>query len=335
MTDNPSFTLQQLRIFRAIALGPSLTQAAKDLGITQPSLSQHLAKLEERVGSRLFDRRGNQLTLSDVGTYLLERTELLLAEADETEARLSEFSDGIRGRVAIGVLPSLARTLMPPALAEMAGCFPDLELDLHELAPLEVIDQLYGRNVQIGILSSNALADNRVSFAQQHICDDPYLLAVPADINLMDVQDPAKELPPSAMRILRRTVHFDFGSHHNQRIEDLYRRLVPGHRVAARCRSYETALSLVEAGQGIAIAPQMAIEHGGRRMFNIQVYELPIRPRRLAVFLASQYLHVRVFKTLIDVLTKVGASVPRGPIAPAPPFALQRLGATAENVPAG
>lgn len=327
MSETPSFTLQQLRIFRAIALGPSLTQAAKDLGITQPSLSQHLAKLEERVGSRLFDRRGNQLTLSDVGSYLLERTELLLAEADETEARLAEFSDGVRGRIAIAVLPSLARTIMPPALAEISHGFPDLELDLHELAPMEAVDQLYGRNVQMAILSSNALAENRLSFAQQHLCDDPYLLAVPADINLIDIQDPAKELPPSALRILRRTVHFDFGSHHNQRIEELYRRLIPGHRVTARCRSYDTALSMVEAGQGVAIAPQLAIEHGGRRIFNVRAYELPIQPRRLSVFVASQYLRVRVFKTLIEVLSQVGAAVQRGPISPAPPFALQRLGA--------
>ena len=54
-------TLNQLRIFWAVAHGASLTRAAKQLGITQPSLSQQLAKLEQALGSRLFDRINNEL----------------------------------------------------------------------------------------------------------------------------------------------------------------------------------------------------------------------------------------------------------------------------------
>ena len=58
-------TLHQLRIFWAVAHAATLTQAAKQLGLTQPSLSQQLSKLEESVGAKLFDRSGNQMTLTD------------------------------------------------------------------------------------------------------------------------------------------------------------------------------------------------------------------------------------------------------------------------------
>ena len=323
--DQPTFTLQQLRIFRTIAVAPSLTRAAKDLGISQPSLSQHLAKLEERIGSRLFERRGNQLILSDVGGYLLQRTDRLLAEADETEARLAEFADGSRGRVAVGVLPSIGRSLMPPAMAEMAACYPDLELDLHEMAPLEMIDQLYARNLQLAVLAANTLADSRLSFARRVICSDPYLLAVPATIDLTHVQEPESELPECAMRILRRTILFDFGNQHNQRIQELYRRLVPSHHTVACCRSYDTALAMVQAGQGVAIAPQLAAELAGKRLYNVHLFELPIAPRQLAVFGASQYNNVPVFKKLIDAIAAVGDRLPRGPTTPPPPFTADRL----------
>ena len=295
------------------------------MGSVNRRLSQHLAKLEEKVENRLFERRGNQLTLSDVGTYFLDRANRILAEADETEARLAEFADGSRGRISIGVLPSVGRSLMPPALADMAIAYPDLELDLHELSPLEALDQLYAHNIQMAILSINAVAANRLSFTQVPVTDDPYVLAVPAGLDLTGIRDPEAELPVSAQRLLRRTVLFDFGTHHNQRIEEIYRRLIPQHQMIVRCRSYETALAVVEGGQGVAIAPQLAIEQAGRRLFNVQAFRLPIPPRRLAVFAASQYMHVSVFKTFTEVLGRTGPQVPRGDLAPPPPFVRERL----------
>lgn len=306
-------------------MSSSLTQAAKDLGISQPSLSQHLAKLEDKIENRLFDRRGNQLTLSDVGGYLLERANHILAEAEETEARLAEFADGTRGRISIGVLPSVGRSLMAPALAEMAIHFPDLELDLHELSPLEALDRLYAHNIHMAVLSRNALAANRLSFTEVKITEDPYVLAVPMGLELDDVRNPDKDLSASSQKILRRTVMFDFGSHHNQRIEEIYRQLIPHHQMVVRCRSYETALAIVESGQGVAIAPQLALEHAGRRLFNVRAYELPMAKRQLAVFAASQYMHVSVYKTFTEVLHKCGPKVPRGPLTPAAPFMSERL----------
>ena len=60
-------TLNQLRVFWAVAHSDSLTRAAKQLGVTQPALSQQLAKLENALGGQLFDRVNNQLVLSDAG----------------------------------------------------------------------------------------------------------------------------------------------------------------------------------------------------------------------------------------------------------------------------
>ena len=305
-------SLQQLRIFWAIATSPSLTRAAKELGIAQPSLSQQLAKLEETLGAPLFDRLGGQLRLTDMGDYLLDRAETVLAEVDETIAGIHAFRKGERQRIAIGVLPSLARILLPGATAILAAGHPGIELDIHELSPGDALDRLYARRLQLVVLAANSLADDTVSFASADLCSDPYVLAVPRGVRL-DGRGAGE-----AADVLKRIIRFDYGSRHNRRVEELLKRFVPRHRTIAVCRAYETALAMVEAGRGVTIVPQLATEHQGQPVFAVDRYALPIPPRRSVVLLPPKNRQREPFQTLVDAMVTIGQQVPLGQVLPLP-----------------
>ncbi|MCB1884463.1 MAG: LysR family transcriptional regulator [Geminicoccaceae bacterium] len=317
-------TLQQLRVFWAVVHSPSLTQAAKQLGLSQPSLSQHLARLEGALGGRLFDRTNNQLILSDAGRYVLKKAEAILAEVDEIEAGVAAFRTGRRGRIAIGVLGSLGRALVPPAQALMAGHFPDLEVDVHELAPREAIDQLYGRTIQIALISAAAVAGNRMAFSQVPLLEDPYVLAVPPSLDLAGVGAPERELAPEALNLLGRTIEFNFGNQHNLRLEAFHRAVLPRYRIVARCRTYETALAMVEKGLGVAVVPQLTAESGGRPLFDVRLHAIPLPPRSVAAFVPSQYRHVQPFAAFLDTLKAAADALALAPPAATPPFIAAR-----------
>lgn len=313
-------TLHQLRIFWAVAHSESLTRVAKQLGVTQPSLSQQLAKLENAVGGRLFDRVNNQLVLTDAGRYLLRKAEIVLAEIDEAEAGLAEFSMGRRARISLGALSSLARTIVPGAFARALQEHPDLELDIHELAPTEALEQLYGRNLQIALLSSVSVAANRVSFSRVDVARDSYVLATPRGLDLGCVEDPEWDLNAEQRRLLNRTIAFNFGNLHNQRVEDWYRRALPRHEVIAQCRTYESALAMVEAGLGVALVPQLCTLIGGRTVFDVDLYAAPGLERPIVALVPPQYRRAQPFSTFLRCLQEAAAALQMPPMGPAPPF---------------
>ena len=78
------FTLQQLRIFKAIASEKSFTQAAEILFVSQPSLSKQIKTLENRLGILLLNRTGNKISLTESGNVFLQYSERILALCEES-----------------------------------------------------------------------------------------------------------------------------------------------------------------------------------------------------------------------------------------------------------
>ncbi|MGE3294448.1 MAG: LysR family transcriptional regulator [Geminicoccaceae bacterium] len=313
-------TLNQLRVFWAVAHSDSLTRAAKQLGVTQPALSQQLAKLENTLGGQLFDRVNNQLVLTDAGRFLLRKAEIVLAEIDEAEAGLAEYSMGRKRRISVGALASVARTIIPEAYRLAAELVPDLELDLHELAPAEALEQLYGRNLQIAVLSPVSLAANRISFTRIELGSDPYVFAVPRGLDLGCVIDPDWDLTEDQRRVLNRTIQFNFGNLHNQRIDEWYRRVLPRHQVAAWCRTYESALALVQAGLGVSLVPQLCTQLGGRPAYEIDLHTVPGMDRPIVALVPPQYRRAQPFAVFLECLRQAASAMTLPPLGPAPPF---------------
>jgi LysR family transcriptional regulator, transcription activator of glutamate synthase operon len=312
--------LHQLRIFWTVANAASLTRAAKQLGLSQPSLSQQVAKLEQALGGRLFDRINNQLVLTDAGRYLLRRAETILADVDEAQAGFAEFLVGRRGRIAVGALASLARCLVPPAITRALVAMPEMEIELHELSPYEAIEQLYGRNLQIALLSSYSVAANRISFSKVELTSDPYALAVPRGLDLDGVADVERDLDPEQRRVLNRCIQFNFGNQHNQRVEEWYRRVLPRHTVFAWCRTYEAALAMVEAGLGVALVPLLTAQLNGRLMFDVRLYRAPRLQRPIVALVPPQYRRVEPYAGFIGALAETAAALPLPALLPPPPF---------------
>jgi LysR family transcriptional activator of glutamate synthase operon len=316
----PAFTLNQLRIFLAVAHSQSLTRAAKLLDQTQPSLSQHIAKLEEAVGLPLFERGRSQFELTDAGSFLCRRADIIMAQAEEAMVGLAAYAKGIRGVLSVGMLSSVARNLLPDVQLQMATKFPDVELDVHEVAPSEAIEMLYSRRLAVAVVAAGSLASSSLSFLQSDVFSDPYVLAVPRGLDLARVVDPLTQLDADQRHVLNSVLQFTFGSPYQLRIADWYQHVLPDHRVIGRVRSYELALAMVQAGRGVAIVPALSARVSAGTGYDVTLYDIGMEMRRVVALMPSQYLTTEPQATFIAALRAVGAATLPPPVEPTPSF---------------
>lgn len=128
---------RRVLVFRAVARAGSLSGAARDLGWTQPAVSQQLRRLEREVGSPLLVRSTRGVTLTEAGRLLLQRADTVAGALHIAAEELASLADLRGGRVRMVAFPSAAATLAPAALKALARDHPGIDVALVESEPPE------------------------------------------------------------------------------------------------------------------------------------------------------------------------------------------------------
>lgn len=123
-------TLEQLRIFVAVAERQHVTQAARALNLAQSAASHAIAALEARHETRLFDRIGRRVELTEAGRAFLEEARALLARAEAAELVLGEFSTLKRGTLSVQASQTIAGYWLPRHLVAFRRAHPQIQIRL-------------------------------------------------------------------------------------------------------------------------------------------------------------------------------------------------------------
>src|ERR1700723_3166693 len=121
-------SLGALSAFVRAAEARSFTVAGRQLGVSSSAIGKAVARMEERLGARLFHRSTRSITLTAEGALFLERCRRIFAEIEAAELELSQVREAPRGTLRVS-LP-LAGTLLMPSLAAFIGNYPEIRLDL-------------------------------------------------------------------------------------------------------------------------------------------------------------------------------------------------------------
>jgi len=125
-----SMTLEQLRIFTAVAEREHVTQAARALNLTQSAVSAAVSALEARYGVRLFDRVGRRIELTESGRLFLVEARAVLARAAAAENVLADLAGLKRGSLSLAASQTVASYWMPPLMARYRERYPGIALKL-------------------------------------------------------------------------------------------------------------------------------------------------------------------------------------------------------------
>lgn len=271
--------LRQLTQFCAVADALSFRRAAEQLHMAQPPLSVAIRKLEDELGTPLFERRGRSIALTNAGVDALQRARRVLAEADELRRSTARAAQGDTGRVRIGFVGSATYSLLPRLLPQFRQRFPGIELVLHESTNEELLAQLESAELDLALVrfpTGSSAGGLRIAMVER----DQFQAVLPK----------RHALATSRSVTLKALAEYPLIDYSSSRVAGLHAMVMLAFQqaglspqVAQQATQVQTVISLVESGLGVALVPSVAA-----RLASRQVVFRPIRglPDGLAIGLA-------------------------------------------------
>ncbi|WP_265918940.1 LysR family transcriptional regulator [Cupriavidus nantongensis] len=243
-------SLSGFAVFVQVAESRSFVAAGRLLGVSASAVGKSIARLEQRLGVRLFHRSTRSVALTAEGALFLERSRRVLAEIEAAELELAEATAAPRGRLRVS-LP-LVSSLVLPVLGDFMRAYPDIALDLDFTDQLvDVIEEGFDAVVRTGEPADSRLSARRLGAFQTMLVASPEYLA----------QRGTPKVPADLAR--HACLHYRFP--HTGKLEPWPLRRAPGEPEPALptsmiCNNIETRLCFALRGLGIACLPDFAIQ---------------------------------------------------------------------------
>lgn len=170
-------SLVHLKVLAAVARHGSVTEAAKQLHYSQPSVSHHLSRLEADIGVKLVQRIGRGIRLTPEGELFAHRAAEILGRVDAATNELAAQVGLQAGRVRVAANASTLSTIVPEAAASLAQAHPGLRLNPYEQHPVEALQMLRHGEVDVAVVFryADAPVDDE-EFRLHYLGDDPIFL---------------------------------------------------------------------------------------------------------------------------------------------------------------
>jgi LysR family carnitine catabolism transcriptional activator len=155
-------TLRQLHAFLRLAASRNFSNAAQEVGLSQPAFSLSIRRLEETIGARLFDRDTRTVALTPEKQEFLPVAQRLVEDWTAAFSDIRELIAKRRGRVVVAALPSLAAAVLPSTLARYATAYPGVELGVRDVIADEILNLLKAGKADLGLSVDPGEADDLV-----------------------------------------------------------------------------------------------------------------------------------------------------------------------------
>ena len=172
------FTLQQLRILKAVATDNNFTKAADVLYLSQPSLSKQIKTLEKNLDTLLINRDRNKISLTESGKVLLQYSERILALCEESCRALVDLKNGDRGNLTVGASQTIGTYLMPRILALFAHNYPQIDLKVQVNSTRIIAKNIINREIDIAVVGGEISDDLKKNLTIQPFVYDELSLII-------------------------------------------------------------------------------------------------------------------------------------------------------------
>jgi DNA-binding transcriptional LysR family regulator len=289
--------LNRLRVFDTVARLQSFSRASKALYLTQPGISKHIKQLEEYYGTRLFDRLGKRVALTQAGEILFQTTQIMFKLVDESKLKIDDLKEMTGGKISIGASFTAGIYFVPAIISRFNRCYPKVDIHMDIYLSQCIAEKVLANELDIGFIGA-PYDDDRLVI--KTLREDKLMLIIPSDhlwkdrkaIRLSELVD--QPLILSNKGSGTRTVVEKRLAQANVRIEN---RIEFGNTEAVK--------KAVSAGLGISILSEAAVQNdaalGRIKTINILDRGRPLK-RTFYYTLRKEKYRTYATRALIDLL---------------------------------
>jgi LysR family hydrogen peroxide-inducible transcriptional activator len=306
-------TLRELQYLVALAETRHFGRAADRCLITQPTLSNQIQQLERFLGVRLFERTNRRLEITPIGIRILAEARQLLASARAIEALARGARDPLRGRLSLGIIPTLAPYLLPWFLPAMHDAWPELDLALREDLTGALLRGIEAHELDAALL---ALPVHNAGLAGAGLTVEPLFVEPFRAILPRGHALAGLAAVPQAALLRDRLLLLDDGHClRDQALALCQQAGADGPEETLRATSLETIRQMVAAGLGVSLMPLLAVQGAEDTRLVVRPFAEPEPIRRIGLIWRKTSPRGEAMRRLAALIRE---KLPAGP-RPLPP----------------
>ncbi|WP_217142517.1 LysR family transcriptional regulator [Streptomyces sp. AC627_RSS907] len=296
---------RHLRVLRAVASTGSFSAAGRELGCTQPAVSQQMKALESSVGTPLLVRAGREMRLTQAGESLVRHAAGILAGLTAAEEEVAAIAGLRAGRVRLVSFPSGSSTLVPTALAALRAAHPGTRVFLEEAEPPKSVELLREGDCDVALAfryEGAAGAEEWDDLVVRPLLTDRLVALVPVQHRL------ARTAPTGSVAIgeLAQEPWIAGCPRCRGQLVEVCEGAGFTPRIDFATDDYPAVVGLVGAGLGVAVLPQLAVESVRPRGVRTVTLEPAVR-REIVALTLPDLAQVPAVAATLDELARAGA----------------------------
>lgn len=297
-------TLTQLSYVIAVDTYKHFATAADKCFVTQPTLSMQIHKLEEELGVQLFNRRKQPIEVTEIGRKVIDQARIVYREAVKIDQLISLHKGNISGPFRLGVIPTVAPSLVPRFVQHFQKVCPEVNLIVEEMQTKDIIDRL-NKDLLDAAIAATPLQEKDIK--EQPLYYEPFKVFIPKDHGLAEQE----EVTPDDLNVNELLLLHE-GHCFRNNVISLCRKKFDANGNNAQPLSFEsgnfdTLRRLVERGMGITLLPDMYLQDLDgyeQRKAVIRSFGEPVPGREVSLIFRKEQLKKQIIEMLRDTIIK-------------------------------
>ena len=295
-------TLQQMEYIVAVYRLRHFAKAAEQCGVTQPTLSAMIQKLEQELGVKLFERSSQQVVPTAIGRLVVEQAWRVISRARKIKDIVEEERNALSGVFRIGILPTIAPYLLPRFFTRLMEEYPDIDFRVSEMKTADCKKALARGEIDVAIIVSLGEIEG---MEQDSLYFEQFIAYVSEYDSLFQSKSiRSADLPGHFLWLLDEGHCF-----RDQLVKFCNIKSACDSKLTYSLGSIETFMRMVEAGQGITFIPELALDQlteSQKRL--VRPFAIPIPTREVVLLTTKTFVRKGIKQMMIN---EIRDSVPQ------------------------